>query len=252
MIYLTGDTHAGHDMYKLSLDALDRQGIHFDDGDFLIVTGDFGFPFLPKEIDEFESSGGSSGEYAFWIKWFSALPCTVLFVDGNHDNHDWWAKQQVSEMFGGKVQIHPHAANIVHLMRGEVYTIDGMTFFAFGGGVSIDKQYRTEGVSWWAGEQATTVQIENARGNLGRVGSKVDFILSHTMPRSLIAAIPMFSRKLCPDTCAEFLEEVLATVEYRAWFCGHFHVDMPVRAHRLFILYDNVTPLTRFEEMAGE
>lgn len=252
MIYLTGDTHGGINMHKLSAGELERQGISLKEDDYVIVTGDFGFPFLPKEIAEFESSGGRSGEYAFWIKWLTALPCTVLFVDGNHDNHDWWAEQAVTEMFGGRVQIHPHAPNVIHLLRGEVYTIDGVSFFAFGGAVSVDREYRTEGVSWWAGEQATDEQIENGRSNLERVGNRVDFVLSHTMPQNLIGRIPMFSRKICPDRTAEFLEEVQATTEYKGWFCGHFHVDMPVFAHKLFILYNNVTPLAKFEEMLEE
>ena len=38
--------------------------------------------------------------------------------------------------------------SICHLMRGQVFDIDGKTFFTFGGGNSIDKAWRTPGVSW--------------------------------------------------------------------------------------------------------
>ena len=35
------------------------------------------------------------------------------------------------------------------LKRGECYTIEGKTFFTFGGAYSIDRLLRKEGVSWW-------------------------------------------------------------------------------------------------------
>jgi hypothetical protein len=37
-------------------------------------------------------------------------------------------------------------------MRGEVYNIEGNSIFVMGGGYSLDKDFRTEGVSWWPQE----------------------------------------------------------------------------------------------------
>lgn len=249
MIYLTGDTHAGTDMRKLSRKQLKRQGISITENDILIITGDFGFPFLPEDIGDYENN---DGEYAFWMKWFAERPYKILFVDGNHDNHDWWAQQDVSEMFGGKVQVHPHAENVIHLMRGEVYTIEGLTFFTFGGAASTDKTYRKEGISWWSGEEANDDEIRNALDNLEKADNKVDCIITHTIPKKLISEIPMFCHKDIPCRTASFLETVLDKVRYDKWFCGHFHTDSALPEHNIFALYNTVHSLGFFDRVRDE
>lgn len=128
MIYITGDTHGGVDMLKLSDDWLKDSGITLTEKDNLIITGDFGFPFTPDDIFEYEHPDSKASDYRFWIKWLAERPYKILFIDGNHDNHDWWSAQPVTKMFGGSVQIHPHAENVIHLMRGEVYEIEGRAF----------------------------------------------------------------------------------------------------------------------------
>lgn len=239
-VFLTGDTHGGLDMQKLSQTQLEKNDIRFTENDILIITGDFGFPFIPMDIKDYEHD---SGDYTFWIKYLRDLPCKVLFIDGNHDNHDWWAKQEVTEMFGGRVQIHPHAGNVIHLMRGEVYTINGKKYFTFGGALSIDKEYRTEGFSWWSGEEASEDEKKHAMENLEKHGFKVDYIITHTMPNSIIAQLPMFEHKLDGCKTAAFLDEVLEKTEYEKWFCGHFHMDMPVSKYRLYVLYNHIRTL---------
>ena len=237
MIYLTGDTHCGADMDKLDT-------IRLTSSDKLIIAGDFGLPFLPSDITEYEASNGEDGEYSNWIKYLREKPYTVLFIDGNHDNHDWWSEQEVSEMFGGKVQVHPHAPNVIHLMRGEVYTIEDRKIFTFGGAASTDRGWRIEGVSWWSKEEASDDEIENALENLARHDNKVDLIVTHTLPKSIIAQIPMFSRKLSPCRTADFLDEVLRRVNYKKWYCGHFHTDMDIPEQRVKVLYNDVVGIT--------
>ena len=61
-----------------------------------------------------------------------ALPFTVLFVSGNHENFDLLKVLPTEEWHGGKVQfIRPH---VIHLLRGQVFEIEGYTFFTMGGG----------------------------------------------------------------------------------------------------------------------
>lgn len=247
MIYLTGDTHGGADMQKLSRRELKRSNIGLTENDHLIITGDFGFPFTPDDIKEYES--GEKTAYTERMRWFAERPYKVLFVDGNHDNHDWWREQPVTEMFGGRVQVHPHAQNVIHLMRGEVYEIEGRSFFTFGGAASVDKKWRTEGYSWWSGEEASRAETEHALDTLERVGYKVDFIITHTMPRRLTAAMPRFCYKLLPCATAAFLDTVLDRVQYDKWFCGHFHIDEAAAEHRLFVLYRTVHSLGFFDEI---
>ena len=74
-------------------------------------------------------------------------------------------------------------------MRGQVFDIDGTTFFTFGGAYSIDKMYRTEGISWFPEELPNYEEYEEGWHNLESCGFKVDYILSHSGPREIVAAI---------------------------------------------------------------
>lgn len=85
---------------------------------------------------------------------------TVLFIDGNHENFDKLNSYSVETWCGGRV--HKVLDNVIHLMRGEVYNIEGNTIFVMGGGYSIDKYRRTEGVSWWLQEMPSEAEYQNA------------------------------------------------------------------------------------------
>ena len=67
--------------------------------------------------------------------------------------------------------------------------VDGTCFFAFGGAYSIDKMYRTEGVSWFPEEISTRAEYEEGWHNLEKADFKVDYILSHSGPREVVASM---------------------------------------------------------------
>ena len=58
MIYITGDTHGGVDMIKLSSEALEKSNYFLTANNHLIITGDFGFPFTPDDLKEYEKKKG--------------------------------------------------------------------------------------------------------------------------------------------------------------------------------------------------
>ena len=64
----------------------------------------------------------------------------ILFVDGIHENFDLLESYPEEEYAGGRV--HRIGTNLRHLMRGELFTIEGKKIFAFGGGESIEKEDR--------------------------------------------------------------------------------------------------------------
>ena len=117
MIYLTGDTHGSFGRFsKKCFDA--------ESGDFLIICGDFGGIWDGSKNDR------------YWINWLSEKKYTVLFIDGNHENFDLLNSYPVSEWNGGSV--HKITDKLIHLMRGQVYTIEGHRFFTMGGASSHD------------------------------------------------------------------------------------------------------------------
>lgn len=238
MMYITGDTHGGLNMSKISNKTLKKQGIKLTADDYLVVLGDFGFPFLDSDAKQ------RSGEYKYWMKWFSQKPYTVLWVDGNHENFNFWDKQKVSDWNGGKVQIHPEASNVIRLMRGEVYEIEGKKYFTFGGAVSHDKAYRVLNKTWWKQEEANDVEINNAKKNLEKYDYKIDVVLSHTPPIHIIRQLLNFN--IIPDKTAEFLTAVAYSICYKAWFCGHLHIDINIESERLAVFYDRVESVDNF------
>ena len=140
MIYITGDIHGSNDIHKLTRRAA-KKAIRagkttytYKDGDYLIICGDFGLIWYSPDSVYYK-------EAQYWLNWLNKQPYTTLFVDGNHENHAMLDAMPVSEWHGGKV--HLISDKIVHLMRGQVYDIEGNTFFTFGGASSHDKQWRT-------------------------------------------------------------------------------------------------------------
>jgi hypothetical protein len=112
--------------------------LEISERDKVIICGDFGLPWCNDKEDD------------YWLNWLEEKNFEILFVDGNHENFDLLYQFPVVERYGGKV--HKVRKNIFHLMRGEVYEIEGKTFFAFGGASSVDKHLRVESISWWEQE----------------------------------------------------------------------------------------------------
>ena len=107
MMFITGDCHG--EWRKFSTESFPEQREMTKD-DYVIVTGDFGI-------------WDNSEREKWWFDWMEKKNFTILFVDGNHENFDLLNNYPVSNWKGGKV--HFIRPNVIHLMRGEVYEIDG-------------------------------------------------------------------------------------------------------------------------------
>lgn len=232
MIYVTGDTHGLHDYYKLHIFAGQHPELTKDD--YVIIAGDFGGVWDGKTL-------------AADLKPYTELPFTVLFVDGNHENFDLLETFPVEEWHGGKVQkIRP---DVIHLMRGQIYEIDGKTIFTFGGATSIDKFMRREGVSWWPQELPSYEELDEGIANLKKYDNKVDYIITHscgqralTYPQIRIAAGIKIA---CPES--HLLSNFEDVVQFKHWFFGHFHTDARLSS-KYTALYQNVLRLDSNEE----
>ena len=131
--------------------------------------------------------GFYASEEAETRKVFRNLPVTTLFIDGNHENFEQLNSYGIDIWNGGKV--HFIESGIIHLMRGQVFEIDATRFFTFGGAYSIDKMYRTEGVSWFSEEIPNCKEYEEGWHNLEKVDFQVDYILTHSGPREVVVAM---------------------------------------------------------------
>ena len=207
MIYITGDCHA--DFRRFSIKNFPEQREMTKD-DYIIICGDFGAVWDGSDTDKYIQ------------KWYNEKPWTTLFVDGNHENFDLLAQYPVSDWNGGKVQfITP---TIIHLMRGQVYTIEGKTFFVMGGAFSVDQWNRTEHKSWWSQELPSDEEYKEGFENLCEYDNKVDFILTHCAPDKLQEIVGYYG--YLHDKLTNYLQIVSETVEYNDWYLGHYHQDL--------------------------
>jgi hypothetical protein len=239
-IYVTGDTHGTLDVDRF----VKMRGILRED-DYLIVLGDFGICW--------DAGAGDDMTRRFW----GQQTCNVLFLDGNHENFGLLNHCRVSERFGGKVQEVGKWAT--HLMRGQVYEIEGKTFFAMGGAPSTDcggpmdaiisahlddyftHNFRAEyrnlpkhqqgacrvpGRSWWPEEIPSPKEIAEAKANLAAHGNKVDYILTHTASSRIYR-----HRGYDPNErpwgapLIAFFDWVEENVQFKHWWFGHMHSD---------------------------
>ena len=203
MIYVTGDTHGNFLCFQLE---------HFPEQagmtkeDMVIIAGDFGGVWF----------GDSRDNEA--LDWLESLPFTVAFVDGNHENFDALATYRVEEWHGGKIQrIRPH---VVHLMRGQVYELDGYRFFMMGGAKSHDTDHRINHISWWQQELPSDEEYSEALQNLERCNWQVDYVITHCAPTSIARK---GSRHNEADRLTDFLQEVWERAKYHYWLFGHYH-----------------------------
>ena len=229
-IFITGDTHGGFQRL-FNFQDFDQNDLTRDD--YLIICGDFGGVW----------DGGGRDKKV--IDSLGRLKYTVLFVDGNHENHFSLNNYPIEEWHGGYV--HRISDNILHLCRGQVFNIYGKKFFTFGGAASHDisdgildpadpdfkKKYlklyhnpmamfRILGVSWWAEEMPNNKEYNVGISNLEKVDYKVDYIISHCPPSSAILYFGKGTYKT--DKLSDYLEKIYQKVQPKAFYCGHIHI----------------------------
>ncbi|MGN1061438.1 MAG: metallophosphoesterase, partial [Candidatus Coproplasma sp.] len=209
MIYITGDTHGDIDFNKLKIFA--RKNPEITINDYVIICGDFGAVWDERTLRRD-------------LMPYTMLPFTVLFVDGNHENFDLLSTYKVEEWHGGK--IHRIKPNIIHLMRGQVFEIDGKTFFTFGGATSVDKWARQERISWWKQEMPSFEELDEGIANLKRYNNKVDYIITHSCGERALMYPPLRTRSFQMGRYPEnqMLSYFEDTIDYKHWYFGHYHM----------------------------
>lgn len=237
-IWVTGDIHGDPTRFSCS-SFYEQKSLPEENKDrnFVIVCGDFGL------IWDYH---GENNMEKYYLNWLEQKPFTVLFVDGNHENFDRLYSYPVEEWHGGKV--HKIRDNIIHLMRGECYTIAGKKFFTFGGASShdisdgildkekdaakikaweksYDKLFRVNKVSWWEQELPSEEEMENGIRNLEKINWKVDGVITHCTAESLVPSIYKDLVGYKSDILTEYLEKIRNKLQYDFWICGHLHLN---------------------------
>ena len=244
MLYATGDTHGN---FTRLLPEYFPEQVEMTRDDYVLICGDFGGVW-----------DGSSKERRTLDR-LEALPFTILFVSGNHENFDLLARYPTEHWNGGMVQrIRPH---ILHLLRGQVFEINGYSFFTMGGASSHDiadgvlnpaapdfeeqywamrsmgAQFRVNHRSWWKQELPSAEEYAEDRRNLDRVNWEVDYIVTHCAPSSIVDTLG--NGHYDHDRLTDFLEEVNQREKFHYWMFGHYHDNQKV-TDRHILLWEQI------------
>ncbi len=206
MIYVTGDTHGIASRFN------DPRLKNLKQGDTIIVCGDFGFLW-----------NGSKEEINV-LKKLSKKKYNICFVDGTHENFDMLSSIKIKKWNSGKV--HHIASNIFHLMRGQVFEIEGTKIFTMGGGESPDIDIRFEMDTWSDLEIPTREELVEGVENLQKYGGKVDLIITHEPPAKIKDFLMLHSGSDASITAINtYLEDVSRICKFKHWYFGSLHMD---------------------------
>ena len=244
MIFVTGDTH-GDWMTRLNSHSFPK-GVELTKDDYVIICGDFGLWHDTKEE-------------RYNLEWLDNKPFTTLFVCGNHENYDRLHEYPVEKWCGGK--IHKICSSVFHLMRGQVFDIQGKRFFTFGGASShdvqdgilepddpriskwyrdYDKMFRINHTSWWKEELPSEEEMTEGMMNLKQNGSQVDYIITHSPYTSALRQMDQGSGVYKTDILTDYLQEIKESVEYKKWFFGHMHVNQNFPGDNAIAIYEQI------------
>jgi predicted phosphodiesterase len=143
-------------------------------------------------------------------------PLNHSFIGGNHDNYDIIG--DVSHCHGNFGMRHKGDG-----ARGPV-----LEYFIARGAYSVDKEYRTEGRSWWRNEEMNHDEANRCLNKYHRL--RPDIVVSHDCPMSMTPFFLTNDYKLIPSFTGKLLEEMFQIHQPKMWFFGHHHNSKVVEA----------------------
>lgn len=215
MIYVTGDMHGDYRIFS------QKKFKNIKEGDTLIVCGDFGFIWNGDLKEKKTLDKLAKKKY------------NICFVDGTHENFELLSKYPVINFAGGKA--HKIRENIFHLMRGQVFEIEGEHIFAMGGGESPDVDLRY-GDNWSNAEIPTREEMREGATNLERYKFKVDYIITHEPAQKIKNFLKLKDNEpLLVSGLNAYFQELSTSCDYTRWFFGSLHEDKFVSSSQIAI-----------------
>lgn len=189
------------------------------------------------------------------------------------DLYPWYGGDGIQAEWDGEWNrglVHEVRPHVLHLIRGQVFTIEGERIFVFGGASSHDIghrildpksdpgwkekwrqlekdgiwDFRIKSLSWWPQEsfvymdpEDVSKQKEEAYQKLNACGWKIRYVVSHELPSSDVALLG--NGYFRPDAHSMFLEEIRQKLDYFRWFGGHYHMDKQI-TERDAVLYEQI------------
>jgi hypothetical protein len=184
-----GDVHGKYDPYKKIIRDCDRS----------IQVGDLGVGFYsPCRMTGALKSMQNPPHQAM-------TEGSHRFIRGNHDN---------------PLICRGHSQSISD------GTIEGDTMY-IGGALSIDRQWRTEGLDWWADEELSYTELDRLITIYSAYQPHV--MVTHDCPESHATNLVRgYEKTRYPSRTREAFQSMIETHRPEVWIHGHWHVDLDV------------------------
>jgi 3-oxoacid CoA-transferase subunit A len=227
MIYITGDTHGRFEHIEYFCD----KNKTTKDNDIMIILGDAGINYY-------------GGKKDLWLKQYLAkVPITFFLIRGNHENNPENINTYKQTEFANNIVLYePEFPNLLFALDGRMYRLAEKTIWVMGGAYSVDKWYRLEKKwKWFADEQPSELHKDKGIKTLNQVEWKVDYVMTHTCPINYIPKetfLPFIDQSTVDYSTEEWLQTVENKLDYKVWFCGHYHTNK--WADKIRMLYNDI------------
>jgi 3-oxoacid CoA-transferase subunit A len=222
-ILFSGDFHANavNELNSITKKTLIKKyGIEkFSGIGYHIILGDAGFLWP-----------GNYRTDLFNYKALACRPFPILCVLGNHDPILGMSNLTEADIGIGET-VYPINATpfVAYLKRGKIYNIDGFKFLVLGGALSVDKDKRKAGISWWKEEYWPEKEKDDLFMLLESENS-FDCVLSHTGPNHVnqraFEWLMSDNPKKFKDEVSLLNDEIHKRIQFKEWWCGHWHQNL--------------------------
>jgi 3-oxoacid CoA-transferase subunit A len=235
MVYVTGDTH--RDFTHVQAFCARFQTSR---DDVLVVLGDAGINYFGSR-SPIENVIKQNDYYL--KRGLCDLPITLFCIHGNHEMRpENIASYKEKNWHGGTAYWEEEFPNLYFAKDGEVYELEGKRCFAIGGAYSVDKEYRLENNwGWWADEQPSDEIKQRVERRLAAENWQIDIVLSHTCPLEYMALVVLRVYAESDRSTEEWLGTIEQRLDYKRWYCGHFHTEKTIC--KLRFMYNDIMEL---------
>lgn len=191
----------------------------------IISVGDFGLGFNDYYFE--------CGQLTGLNKELCNRGLTLYVIRGNHDHPSYWSGSNQSD--------DPGFSNIILVADYTTLTIEGKKVLFIGGGTSIDRSMRTEGMNYWKDE----VIIRDDEYIKSLPENSIDVVITHcpiakmfwhVCGTDMVNSYAFRDRNLWSDIDKEqsILEEYNSILKetqkdsLKMWFSGHLHISSTV------------------------
>lgn len=203
-VIITGDVHGNTAFLNHVVNQAHKHGITK-----VVVCGDFGlwthYEGGVRFIDTVNDNCRERG-------------VQVYAIGGNHENWphwNWFVENMPQDKYGfAMLRSHVLLAPRVHSWRWT-----SKRFLSVGGAVSVDRDYRTPGQSWWPEEQITDEEVDFA---IKTNPARPDYLITHDCSNRT-----PFRDRLKPDLDSQIhrqrIDRVIDALVPKMHFHGHMH-----------------------------